>query len=876
MRNVFPQLFDVRPRRRDGEVDIETIKRVEGILDLTRVFKRPPDTGVRVRVRAGSTDEPTADLPLTKEQVLADLEAVYRRDAKLQAILARTNLGPALTKPKEPRALPLSVVSTLRAQAVEPFSVAVEAIEPEVGPTEDPWLSAPASTSLPPEDRSVKNGVLAGAGVWLPNVEPRRRESAAPRTSVAGRNPAPKAYAPTIHPPAGADGLLVRWVKHPSAVATELAGLASARAGALWPSWRERRRELKGFVGAVMGLAAVLVGAALVGRLMAVESIIVTRSFQGFRSISEGVERLQTRDFLGARSVFGSARLKFVEAQSSLGLAGRLLLAAFQWYPFSSPVKEAKRALATGEALAAGGEHAAALGELLTSGRSLTVILGDASGSPSPLGEAKVHLDGAIANLERAERLRHQIVLANVPAEARGSFAELGVFLPPTLSGARALKSEFDFWSPLLGRDRPSRLLVLFQNPSELRPTGGFLGTYGILEFDRLRLRSLVVDGIFNPDGQLSVKVVPPKPVRRISTAWSMHDANWFFDYPTSAQKIAWFYEKTGEPSVDGVMAVTPAVLVRLLKITGPIEMPDYHETVTADNFVEVAQREVELEYDRTLNRPKQFLADLVPQLLARLEGLDGARLARVVESWSAGLEHKDILLYFVDEALEAEAVRRGWGGEVRSSAGDYLAVVHTNLNGFKSDYVTDDELRHEVQIEADGSLTATVTIRRTHRGGHAPYSFWNQVNTEWLRVYVPAGSELVSASGYTRGDVPDPIDYKLAGFREDADIKGLEQSTRVDPVSGTTISRESGKTVFGNWVFTSPGQSTVVQYRYRLPWQVHSVKPYTFLWQKQPGTAARFSHEVIVPQGWQLSGSGREEGVLAEDWFSSVSVTTP
>ncbi|MBI2625794.1 hypothetical protein HYW68_01960, partial [Candidatus Parcubacteria bacterium] len=87
---------------------------------------------------------------------------------------------------------------------------------------------------------------------------------------------------------------------------------------------------------------------------------------------------------------------------------------------------------------------------------------------------------------------------------------------------------------------------------------------------------------------------------------------------------------------------------------------------------------------------------------------------------------------------------------------------------------------------------------------------------------------------------------------------------------------RESGKTVFGNWVFTSPGKSTVVQYRYRLPWRMSRAKPYTFLWQKQPGTAARFSHAVTVPQGWQLSGPGREEGVLEGDRLSSVFVTTP
>ena len=39
-----------------------------------------------------------------------------------------------------------------------------------------------------------------------------------------------------------------------------------------------------------------------------------------------------------------------------------------------------------------------------------------------------------------------------------------------------------------LGGDSPVRYLVLFQNPAELRPSGGFPGTMGIVEFERGQL----------------------------------------------------------------------------------------------------------------------------------------------------------------------------------------------------------------------------------------------------------------------------------------------------------------------------------------------------------------------------------------------------
>jgi len=89
----------------------------------------------------------------------------------------------------------------------------------------------------------------------------------------------------------------------------------------------------------------------------------------------------------------------------------------------------------------------------------------------------------------------------------------------------------------ILGHDNPKQYLLIFQNNSEIRSTGGFIGTYGLLTIDQGAIKSLFVDGIFNVDGQLHEKIIPPRPIQKISTAWSMHDANWFADFPTSAQK---------------------------------------------------------------------------------------------------------------------------------------------------------------------------------------------------------------------------------------------------------------------------------------------------------------------------------------------------
>jgi hypothetical protein len=40
----------------------------------------------------------------------------------------------------------------------------------------------------------------------------------------------------------------------------------------------------------------------------------------------------------------------------------------------------------------------------------------------------------------------------------------------------------------VMGDDCPRRYLLMSQNPAEVRPTGGFIGTYGVLATEQLGL----------------------------------------------------------------------------------------------------------------------------------------------------------------------------------------------------------------------------------------------------------------------------------------------------------------------------------------------------------------------------------------------------
>jgi len=387
-----------------------------------------------------------------------------------------------------------------------------------------------------------------------------------------------------------------------------------------------------------------------------------------------------------------------------------------------------------------------------------------------------------------------------------------------------------------------------------------------LLDISNGRVKNFFIDGIYNPDGQLKEKIVPPQPIQKISAAWSLHDSNWFADFPMSAKKAITFYEKTGGPTVDGVVTFTPALIKKMLAITGPIEMPEYEVTLDENNFTEVTQYEVEVDYDKEENEPKKILADLAPILLQKLlDKKDIESISKIVQVLLLGLDEKHILIYSSNPELQRIVSQQGWSGEILPSSCDYLSVINTNINGFKTDAVVEEKIEHGAEIQEDGSIVDTVTITRRHTGGNSEYEWFNKVNADYMRVYVPEGAKLLEASGHTREAHKQPLDYDALNFKRDADVEREERDMIIDPESGTRIYNEAGKTVFANWVYISPQEEVSVTYKYILPVRMFQVSidgsnpvdSYSLVFQKQSGSyGSLLESRIQYPSSYEIKWS--------------------
>lgn len=405
-----------------------------------------------------------------------------------------------------------------------------------------------------------------------------------------------------------------------------------------------------------------------------------------------------------------------------------------------------------------------------------------------------------------------------------------------------------------LGGTMPRRYLVVFQNPAELRPTGGFIGSFAILDVQNGEVTRLEVPagGSYDLQGVLKTHVHAPLPLHIINARWEFQDGNWFPDFPTSARKLMWFLEKSHGPSVDGVIAINATVLTDLLAATGPITT-ERGQTLTADTALTQVRTSIDGAAATGSTKPKQLITDSAAALVETIKNGSRDRLLSLMTVLLQGLERRDIQLYARDEALQTQLAAFGWDGAVQHVPNsDYLFLVSTNIGGQKTDAVVDQTIDHQARIADDGSVEITVRVRRAQQQSARPFE--GGKNVAYMRYYVPVGSELITATGFTS---PPERSFQAAPpwQTEDADLRTTEKEIGVDPKSGTRITEEFGHTVFGNWMITTSGGESEALITYRIPLTISGqpVAHYRAFFQHQSGQVrTKLTSRVIIPQSWR------------------------
>ncbi len=736
---------------------------------------------------------------------------------------------------------PINVVAELASVGGRLYPNSRTKLQPEdTSDIQDFWSSTERNKS---EDRPItettgsydteqSNNMTSPAGreidIWLENVQ-KNRQILSPSAKFSGRNKNGKSIWSRIKPK--------------------------------WSSWFRRRNLYVFGTIAALTLASGVIYKGGVGA----RNNVVQNSGNAVANLQDAKQDLEAFDFNKAANSFALAYDDLNKASGTMSEFGASFLSIFGNLPGLDKLKAANNLVEAGQSLSKAGENLSLAFSTLYQ-TNLLSFLGGTSGSSNGqqslsklLGEFKNVLVFADGNIKKANILLADIDSSAIPQDKQQLLIDFKEKIPDFQKYVGEAVNYSDFLLKLVGSDGPKTYLLLLQNNSELRPTGGFPGTYGLITFDNGTLKKVFIEDIYRADANLKENIIPPIPLQHITPNWGMRDANWFADFPTSAKKVSQFYKLDSGIDVDGVLTITPDVIAKIFDVIGSIDMPEYNLKLDSSNFMTAIQNEVEYQADRSA--PKQILSDLQPRFFQRLAEQNKDQWLEIFKILTQAAAQKHILAYFSNSGLEKVALENGIGGEIKSTTSinslagqtgqvsDYLQVVFANVKGSKTDFITDNSMSLETSIDSN-VVAHSLTINRKHNGGDSSYGFYNRDNSAYIKVYVPQGSVLDSINGQTMTDFKPLVDYASLGFKEDPDLASIEGAV-THPLAGVDVFQESYRTVFGFWLITKPKQTQSVILKYHTPSNALNISNYDLFWQKESGTSQdKINFSLTMPDG--------------------------
>ena len=423
----------------------------------------------------------------------------------------------------------------------------------------------------------------------------------------------------------------------------------------------------------------------------------------------------------------------------------------------------------------------------------------------------------------------------------------------------------------VLRSNEERHIAVLFQNTAEIRPGGGFVGSYADIIVQNGQMKSMDVRDIYDPDGQLDLKIVPPQEIKTMSTDWGARDANWFFDFPSSARAILFFLENSKmyserDVKFDAAVGLNINVFESFLSATGPIELEDYKLAIDNKNFLKEIQREVETGADKRAGEPKRILKTLAPLALEKMNSVSELEREALAKSIFEHVAKKDIMIYAKDNNIQSSLVSSGVAGETldlpNSFWGSYLAVVNANIAGGKTDVFMEQSVDARVDVDSEGGVFTDLSVNRKHTGNKEKDPWWRETNKNFIQIYAAPGSSLVSVKGNDVKNIVSKFDYEAEGYETYPELKKIEDSKIYSSSYQTWAFQAFGKSVFGTWFNVQAGKERVFSIKFETPpsdkTAVAKGRVFTFIFESQSGVSSKLKVAISAPLGyiWEESRS--------------------
>lgn len=622
-------------------------------------------------------------------------------------------------------------------------------------------------------------------------------------------------------------------------------------------------------------------------RGMEVGHNVIASASSGYEDLMQGGKQAQNADFLSAEQNFTDAEKSFADAKGSIAFLQTHSDSFFAKEKTITSVQNllsaAKNIASAGQDFSRGVQSLEKLPELfILANTHLKDDQKEAKVAPSlteKLKEDLSYIQKAKAKIDQAGLELSRVSAEVIPVNLRSKLTDAQGKVEKLRSVLNEAESKIPAVLDLLGDRYPHSYLVLLQNDTESRPTGGFIGSVMLIDVNDGYITKFDFKDVYDFDGQLKEEIAAPEDIASITKYWRLRDSNYSPDFPLSAEKAAWFLQKEKGPSVDTVIALNQSFVGRLLEITGPVGVEGLQSALDKSNYQLVLSYIVESKLNGE-NSPKIVVNKFIKAFQKKLF-TSNDNWKRVLAEFIRGINEKSILMYSRHREVQDLFDEFGLSGRViQEPSNDYLNVTVTSIGGNKSDLYIKQNIEHNTIINPNGDVIDEVTVVRRHTWNQEIMNDWQKelkkfgfneisetvknilgrgTNKAMMKVYAPAGSVLLDV---------EPLNSLVVETKYDKEIQ---------------------KTYFMFPMNVDPGIEKKVTIRYQLPQKLkmYPVDTYRINIQRQPGLViSNLVKQVIFKPGFKSyaqypkdtfktydSGNVYYEGKLETDLYLSAVV---
>ena len=388
----------------------------------------------------------------------------------------------------------------------------------------------------------------------------------------------------------------------------------------------------------------------------------------------------------------------------------------------------------------------------------------------------------------------------------------------------------------LVNAFRNKKYIILLQNNYEIRASGGFMGSYAVLNFGSTGLEDWRVENIYVPDGQIKGYVAPIVPIQQAFRTgdWRLRDSNWEIDFTKAAKDIEWFFNKGGEENIDIIIAINFGLIQKLTKVLGSLYVSEFDETIDSNNIYLLTQTYSEKNSFPGSTQKQSFLNSLGLDLLNKSLQSSIITKAKIANLIMNELNHGQIYIWVNDNKIEQKIDNLGWSGSLGSYNFDYIYPVESNLGANKANCCLERSIIHQVNID-NVKVKSQVSMNWKNNSEFnipTPPSFWGGDYKNYQRIVIPKEAHNISIN--VNGN-----NYLEENNKDILNMQKMENDLTYQSET------EGNFKILGFWVLVPAKRSTQAMLQYELPTKTDQ-KKYEVKVNNQPGIYD-LSYKLII-----------------------------